>query len=115
MLNLFDVVELIVDIPEHRLNTGMRGTIIECHHDDNYEIEFINDYGETINSLPVNQRQFIVVWRSDTEEWVTIPEKVANLVAKLPEDAGTEVFDFAKFLYWQQQRNGILHIQQEKS
>jgi len=56
-----------------------------------------------------------VVWRSDTEEWVTIPEKVANLVAKLPEDAGTEVLDFAKFLYWQQQRNGISYIQQDKS
>ena len=52
-----------------------------------------------------------MVWRSDTEEWVTIPEKVA----KLPEDAGTEVLDFAKFLYWQQQRNGISYIQQDKS
>ena len=51
MLNLFDVVELIADIPEHGLNAGMRGTIIECHPDDNYEIEFINDYGETINSF----------------------------------------------------------------
>ena len=114
MLNLFDVVELIADIPEHRLSIGMRGTIIECHPNDNYEIEFINDYGETINSLPVHQKQFIVVWRSDTEEWVTIPEKVANLVAKLPEDAGMEVLDFAKFIYWQRQRNDISYIHQEK-
>jgi hypothetical protein len=114
MPNLFDTIELIVDIPENRLNVGMRGTIVECLSNDAYEVEFINNYGETTNTLPLYQGQFIVVWRSDTKEWVTLSEKVANLVASLPEDAGTEVLDFAKFLYWQRQRNGISYIQQEK-
>ena len=33
---LFDVVELRVDLPEHNLRSGSRGAIVHCHPDDTY-------------------------------------------------------------------------------
>lgn len=111
MPNLFDVIEVIVGIPEHKLDIGVRGTIVECLSDDVYEVEFINNHGETTSILPLRKNHFIIIWKSDTKEWVTLSEKVANLVANLPEDAGTEVYDFAKFLYLQRQKNSSQHIQ----
>ena len=40
---LFDLVELLVDLPEHNLIMGEQGTIVEEYNDGFYEIEFSND------------------------------------------------------------------------
>jgi len=47
MADLFDVVELTVDLPQHHLRVGQRGTLVERHSDDTYEVEFANETGET--------------------------------------------------------------------
>lgn len=39
---LFDVIELLVDLPEDNLRAGVRGAIVECYDDHNYEVEFTN-------------------------------------------------------------------------
>ncbi|MFN6272784.1 MAG: DUF4926 domain-containing protein, partial [Microcystis sp.] len=39
---LFDLVELLVDLPEHNLIMGEQGTIVEDYNDGCYEIEFSN-------------------------------------------------------------------------
>jgi len=64
--DLFDVVELTVDIPERGLRAGMQGTIVECHPDDAYEVEFTNELGETLDFLALRPQQFIVLWRAKT-------------------------------------------------
>ena len=33
---LFDVVELLVDLPEHNLRAGVQGAIVECYQDNNF-------------------------------------------------------------------------------
>jgi len=99
MPDLFDVIELTVDIPERGLRVGMQGTIIECHSGDAYEVEFTNEAGETLALLALSPDQFIVVWRAKTKMWVPIPERIAALMAYLPEEAGQEVLDFARFLH----------------
>ncbi len=104
MVDLFDVVELTVDIPERGLHAGMQGTIVECHPDGVYEAEFTNEQGETIDFLALYPNQFIVVWQAKTRAWVPLAERVAALVANLSEEAGSEVLDFARFLYMQRQR-----------
>ncbi len=35
---LFDIVELLVDLPEDNLNIGIQGTIVECYDDNTYEV-----------------------------------------------------------------------------
>jgi len=39
---LFDVVELLIDLPEHNLQAGVRGAIVEEYANQHYEIEFTN-------------------------------------------------------------------------
>ena len=104
MPDLFDVVELIVDIPERRLRAGTRGTIIECHPGDAYEIEFTDGTGETLDFLALRPDQFIVVWRAKTSTYLPLSEQLAALVAHLPAEARREVLDFARFLRVQRQR-----------
>jgi hypothetical protein len=99
MPDLFDVIELIVDLPEHGLRAGMQGTVVHCHSESVCEIEFVNEDGETIALLPLHRDQFIVIWRARTREWVPLSERMAELIARLPEDMALEVLDFARFLH----------------
>ncbi|MCI5193371.1 MAG: DUF4926 domain-containing protein [Candidatus Electrothrix sp. AU1_5] len=47
--NIGDIVELIKDIPEHRLQAGMRAAIVHCHGNAVYELEFSNEQGGNID------------------------------------------------------------------
>ena len=110
MPDLLDVIELTVDIPERGLRAGRQGTIVECHPGDAYEVEFTNELGETLDLLALRPDQFIVVWRAQTRTWLPVSERVATLVTYLPEEAGREVLDFARFLRLrrpQQQAEGV--------
>jgi len=99
MPDLFDVVELTVDMPDRDLRAGMQGVIVHRHSGDVYEVEFTNEVGETLDFLALRPEQFIVVWRARTKKWVPISERIARLMAYLPEEAGKEVLDFACFLH----------------
>jgi hypothetical protein len=98
MIAIGDVIELSVDIPEQNLRAGDRGTVVHCHNQEAYEIEFTNENGETLNFLSLSPDQFIVVWKADTEQWVPVVEQVAALTTNLPDDSAREVLDFARFL-----------------
>lgn len=67
---LFDVVELLVDLPEHNLRAGVQGAIVECDRDDNYEVEFSNSNGETLALCALSAKQFVVVWSAKTKTWL---------------------------------------------
>ncbi|MFI0774657.1 DUF4926 domain-containing protein [Streptomyces sp. NPDC021212] len=58
MTQLFDVVQLVVDIPEEGLRSGMTGTVVDLY--DNppaYEVEFSDDEGRTLALLPLRPEQ----------------------------------------------------------
>jgi hypothetical protein len=93
-----DLVELIVDIPGRSLRAGVRGTVVHCHADDAYEVEFTDENGETLDFLALRPEQFIVVWRAETRQWVPFAERAVALIANLPDEAAREVLDFARFL-----------------
>ena len=99
MPDLLDGIELTVDIPERGLRVGMQGSVVECHPGDACEVEFTNALGETLDLLALRPDQFIVVWRARTKTWVPVAERIAALVAHLPEEAGEEILDFARFLH----------------
>jgi hypothetical protein len=109
---LFEVIELLVDLPEHNLRPGVRGAIVHCHPDGTYEVEFTNEDGETVALCPLSADQFIVVWQARTRTWLPISGQIAALVAHLPEDTGREVLDFARFLRErrQQQAESTAHL-----
>jgi hypothetical protein len=43
---LYDVVELLVDLPKVGLKSGHLGTILETHNEKTYEVEFANVEGK---------------------------------------------------------------------
>ncbi len=96
---LFDVVELIVDLPGLDLHAGDRGAIVEQHTDTVFEVEFTNAYGETLEYTSLSTQQFIIVWRSKTETWVPISERITAMIDALPESRQEEVLNFARSLY----------------
>lgn len=98
MANIGDVIELTVDLPERNLRAGVQGTIVHCHQDEAYEVEFTNEAGETIDFLVLHPEQVIGVWWVETQEWVPVVEQAATLIGRLPDEAAREVLDFARFL-----------------
>lgn len=98
MPEIGDVVEIIINKPEHNLSLGLQGTIVHSHTHNNYEVEFTNEDGETLEVLALNLEEFVVVWRAETQEWVTVSEQTANVIKHLPDNVAKEVLDFACFL-----------------
>ena len=110
MPELFDVVELTTDIPEQELYAGMQGTIVASHPGNAYEVEFVDQSGETLALLALRSHQFIVVWRASTGAPVPVAEQVIAWMEKLPESARQEVLDFARFLHERGQRTSPRRI-----
>jgi hypothetical protein len=96
---LFDVVELLVPIPEVGLLPGRQGAIVECHSNCSYEVEFTNHSGETETLCTLFPDKFVVVWQSQTNRWLPISEKVTAVVSYLPEDEQQQVLAFARSLH----------------
>jgi len=97
--DLFDVVELLVDLPEHNLRAGDRGSVVHCHPDNTYDVEFTNEDGETLALCSLSPQQFFVVWRAETRTWVPVSEQIVAVVTHLPEEMEQEVLDFARYLH----------------
>ena len=64
----FDVVKLLVNLPEHDIPQDTEGTIVECYPDDTYEIEFDNESGETLALCTLSPDQFKVVWQAKPQK-----------------------------------------------
>ena len=96
---LFNVVELLVDLPEDNLSAGVRGAIVECYDDDNYEVEFTNTEGETLAQSTLSPSEFLVVWKAKTKSWLPVSEQLAAAISHLSEERKRKVLDFARSLY----------------
>lgn len=95
--NLFDAVELLVDLPEDGRQAGERGAIVE-DFGDAYEVEFMNAEGETLALCTLTPDQFVVVWQADTKSWLPVSDQVAAIVNQLPDDRRQQVLEFARSL-----------------
>lgn len=59
-LDINDIVELLVDIPNENLKAGNIGVIVELlkyKKEDFYEIEFCDKNGETLTTVTLNKQQ----------------------------------------------------------
>jgi hypothetical protein len=68
---LFDTVELLVDLPEQGICQGALGAIVHCYPDDTYEVEFTDEDGETLALCTLPSDRFIVIWRAETKDRAT--------------------------------------------
>jgi hypothetical protein len=96
---LLDIVEILVNLPEQKKFVGDKGTIVECYDDNNFEVEFVNESGETTALCALSSKQFIVVWQIATKQWVTPTDKIAAIFSNLSDTKREEVLDFARFIY----------------
>ncbi len=95
---LFDVIEVLSDPPDADVRAGMCGTLVEQYTSDAFEVEFADGDGKTMVLCALTTRQFIVVWQAETKQPVSLENQTAQIVARLPEKAGEEVLDFARFI-----------------
>jgi hypothetical protein len=96
---LFDIIELLVDVPEYNLKVGTQGTIVECYEDQFYEIEFANSQGETELTCALSEKDFIVVWQAASKTWLFISNKAEILINLLSDNDQTKVLEFARSLH----------------
>ncbi|MGA7935986.1 MAG: DUF4926 domain-containing protein [Kovacikia sp.] len=80
---LFDIVELQVNLPEANRVIGDRGTIVECYTDEDFEVEFVTKAGETLALCTLSRQQFVVVWQSATQQWLPVREDYSQIKDKL--------------------------------
>ena len=60
-IRVLDVVALTKDIPEGGLLRGQVGTVVESLGPNMFEVEFVNNAGQTYATLPLNSRQLLVL------------------------------------------------------
>ena len=60
-VKLLDVVALIEDLPERKLERGQVGTVVEVLAPDVYEVEFADNDGRTYAELAVNEEKLLVL------------------------------------------------------
>ncbi|WP_017316762.1 DUF4926 domain-containing protein [Mastigocladopsis repens] len=96
---LFDLIELLVNLPEDNLYAGVRGAIVECYDNNTYEVEFTNEEGETLALCNLSSEQFIVIWKAKNKSWLPVSERITAVINYLSEERKQEVLDFARSLY----------------
>ena len=60
-VELLDVVALTDDMPEHELQRGQVGTVVEVLAPDVYEVEFSDNDGRTYAELAVKADKLLVL------------------------------------------------------
>jgi hypothetical protein len=60
-VKLLDVVTLTEDLPEHELQRGQVGTVVEVLAPDVYEVEFADNEGRTYAELAIKAEKLLVL------------------------------------------------------
>ncbi len=97
--DLFDVVELLVDVPKSNLKAGDRGAVVEKYNDRVCEIEFTNSKGETLALCTLSAEKMLVIWQVKTKSWISLFDRITAAIESLSEDRQQEVLTFARSLY----------------
>ncbi len=66
-MELFSVVAVLRDIPEHRLVRGQVGTIVEELVPDVHLVEFNDDHGRTYALAPLRSEELIRLFHEPLE------------------------------------------------
>jgi len=73
-IKLLDVVALTTNLPKYNLWRGEIGTVVECHSDNAFEVEFVAQDGYTHALVTLRTDQIIPLrQKRDHSDTVTIP------------------------------------------
>ena len=61
-MNLYDVVALLEDLPEHDLKRGQVGTVVEAWEPGVYEVEFADTDGVTYAMVALRADQLMTLY-----------------------------------------------------
>lgn len=61
-VKLLDVVALTEDLPNHKLERGQVGTVVELLAPDVYEVEFTDNDGRAYAELAVKEDKLLVLY-----------------------------------------------------
>ncbi|NQE34959.1 DUF4926 domain-containing protein [Microcoleus asticus] len=87
---------MLVTLPESNLHRGVRGAIVDCYDDGNYEVEFSDRCGETIALCTLSTEHFLVVWKSKERRWLSVSELLAAMVERLSDERQQQILQFAR-------------------
>lgn len=62
---LYDSVQLSMDLPQHGLQRGTRGAIVEVYGSDDYEVEVFDADGFTIDVLTLKGSQLAMLGQEE--------------------------------------------------
>lgn len=97
---LFDLIELIVDVPKAGLRIGDQGNIVEIMGEgQGYMVEFVDDEGYTTHLIFLEPQTFLVVRRHEKKENVSTAEQTAEITARLPDENSQRILDFVRYQY----------------
>ncbi len=96
--DLFDVVELQSDLPEMGLKRGMQGTVVECYPDEEYEIEFVDDEGQTFALCALPLDKIFLNYKARTQQKRQVIQQLSSIIHELDEERTQKVLDFADSL-----------------
>ncbi len=60
-IRVLDIVALTEDIPDHGLQRGQVGTVVESLGPGTYEVDFVDNDGRTYATLPLQSSQLLVL------------------------------------------------------
>lgn len=60
-VQLYEVIALTEDLPQHGLMRGQAGTIVEQYSPDAFEVEFVDNDGHTYALVTLKSRQLLVL------------------------------------------------------
>ena len=93
--DLFDVVELKSDLSEFDLPRGTQGTIVECYPDGEYEVEFIDDDGQTLALCALPLDKLSLVREVSLEQKRQILRQISSIINELDDEGARKVLSFA--------------------
>jgi hypothetical protein len=68
-MNLYDVVALLDDLPQHGLKRGQVGTVVEVWENNVYEIEFADTHGIPYAMVALTSEQLMTLyWHVDPSQ-----------------------------------------------
>lgn len=67
-IKLLDVVALTADMPQHDLNRGEIGAVVECYADGTYDVEFVAQDGYTYALVTLRADQLIALREKPTHD-----------------------------------------------
>ncbi|GEM_PF-285991 len=68
VVKLFDMVALVVDLPEYNLRRGQVGTVVEYLAPNIFEVEFNDQEGQVYESLALSTDKFVLLRRKPAKE-----------------------------------------------